>query len=61
MKSSPKKPNNLNGEHGAMWDFIAHTNSRIDNIYKWGFLAVVAIIANQWGATVVLKAIGVTE
>ncbi len=61
MKAAPTKPKDMNGEISHLWDFIAHTNSRIDNIYKWGFLAVVAIIANQWGATVVLKAIGVTE
>ncbi len=61
MKAAPKKPADLNGEHSRMWDMLAHTNSRIDNLYKWGFLAVVSIIASQWGSTAVLKAIGVTE
>lgn len=58
---APKKPDELNGEHGHLWDMMAHLNERIDKIYLWGFFAVISIIASQWGSTVVLKAIGVVE
>ena len=59
MKAAPKKPDDLNGEHSRMWDMLAHVNDRIDNIFKWGFVVVVIIIASQWSSTIVLEAFGV--
>ncbi|KKL97570.1 hypothetical protein LCGC14_1833180 [marine sediment metagenome] len=56
---APKKPTTMNGDHSNLWDMMAHLNTRIDNIYKWGFVAVVIIIASQWGSTAILKVLGV--
>ncbi len=35
----PVKPEVLNGEHGAIWDFMLHLNGRIDRIL-WTMIGV---------------------
>ena len=30
--SPPQKPENLNGEHEAMWTFMLYLNSKIDHL-----------------------------
>ncbi len=30
----PEKPENLNGEHGAMWHMLEYTNHRMDSLDK---------------------------
>lgn len=40
----PNKPTTLNGEHGHLWDFIAHLSDRVDKIYYVGYVILAGII-----------------
>lgn len=44
----PEKPNPLDANLSALWDFLTHLNKRIDSLYTLmitGFLAVVGLFA----------------
>ncbi len=47
MGKIPEKPNDMNGEHAALWGFMLHLNSRIDAQYAIQaaiFLAVIGTL-----------------
>ena len=41
----PDKPNPMDGDHGAMWDFMFYMNGRIDKIIWFVLTGLIGIVA----------------
>ncbi len=51
----PEKPEALNGDHGALWDFLHHINGRVDRLYVTivgGLLSIFALAATILGIVI---------
>ena len=55
IPSTPEKPEGMNGDHGALWDFVHHLNNRIDRVFVMiagGLIAIFAIAATILGVVI---------